>query len=50
MGRLGERQGPPRDRPADWELKPVLHLPNRTVLLRGSVVAVGLFCQWKKDE
>lgn len=37
-------------RPADWELKPVLHLPNRTVLLRGSVVAVGLFCQWKKDE
>lgn len=32
-------------RPADWELKPVLHSSNRTVLLRESVVAVGLFCQ-----
>ena len=37
-------------RHADWELKPVLHLPNRAVLLRESVVAVGLFCQGKKDE
>ena len=37
-------------RPADWELKPVLHLSNRTVLLRESVGAVGLFCPGKKDE